>query len=387
MLLKPIEQPQLGYYRVGSSLYSSKVQALVEATKSNQYPEWQFNNHIFDRYRWDVEPTESLETLYRRRAQQIRDRYDYVIVLYSGGADSQTVLDSFLDNGLHVDEIITVHPESLGNLYTPDATNFDPLNILSEWDFVTKPKLQDIAQRYPKTKITIYDWGKTVMTDRVQDDYILTRGNNITPFYHTRSNFYDVPGVSETLEKIDKVGLVLGIDKPRICFHENAYRLYFLDIITAQFGPQSDTAHRTRKLNTEFFYWSPESCDLLAKQAHILVKFFELSPGFKNYIQWPNKNPAHRTWYESSIKPFIYPNYDLSLFQANKMTDMTLGYDRWLFHLGREDEIRGILRENLDYLYKNIDAKFFNTVNGTATFTGFVAGMWPIKTVAEIQQS
>jgi hypothetical protein len=294
------------------------------------------------------------------------------------------MLDSFLNQGLQVDEIITIHPESLSNLYTPDANNFDPLNILSEWDFVAKPKLQELAQKHPKIKITIYDWGKTV-PDKVDDDYVLKRGHNITPYYHSRCNFYDIPGVADTIEKIDKVGLVLGVDKPRICFHENAYRLYFLDILLSQFGAQNDLAHRNRnrKLNTELFYWSPDSCDILAKQAHILVKFFELSPGFKTYIQWPNKNPAHRTWYESSVKPLIYPNYDLSLFQANKMSDMTLGYDRLLFSLGKEDEIRGMLRDSLDYLHDHIDEKFFNVINGTKVFTGFISGMWPIKTVQD----
>jgi hypothetical protein len=378
-----LQSLELGYYQVGATAYGSKVQALIEATKTNQYPTWNFNNQVFDKYNWSVEPMESLETLYARRAQQLRDKYDYIILLYSGGSDSQTVLDSFLNQGLQVDEIITIYPESLSNLYTPNANNFDPLNILSEWDFVIKPKLQELAQKHPKIKITIYDWGKNV-PDRVDDDYVLKRGHNITPYYHSRCNFYDIPSVADTIEKIDKVGLILGVDKPRICFHENAYRLYFLDILLAQFGAQNDLEHRrNRKLNSELFYWSPDSCDMLAKQAHILVKFFELSPGFKTYIQWPNKNPAHRTWYESSVKSLIYPNYDLSLFQANKMTDMTLGYDRLLFMLGKEDEIRGLLRNSLDYLYDHIDEKFFNIINGTKVFTGFINGMWPIKTVQD----
>jgi hypothetical protein len=372
---------ELGYYQVGEVIHTSKVRALIDATERNMHPEWKFNPHIFDYYNWNIEPAESLYELYRQRAVQIRQKYDYVMLLYSAGADSQTMLDSFLDNGLHVDEILVLWPKSMEKLYTPDNTNFDPLNTLSEWDFTVKPKLDWLAKHHPKIKITVHDWAEDVLDYKVEDGYVMERGHNVTPFYLHRNSFYHIPSVQKVLEKYSNPGIILGIDKPRICWKDDEYRLYFLDIIPAGMGPQNDRRLRKSKLHLEFFYWSPDGCKILAKQAHALVKFFESVPSFKHYITWPITNSRNRTWYESTVKAVIYPRYDLGLFQANKFEEMSVGYDQFLFALGKKDQVMGITNENFSFLQRLIDPKFFNEVHGKTVFTGFVAGMYPIKPV------
>ena len=40
---------KLGYYRLGDKVIYGKVEALIEATKLNQFPEWNFNRDIFDK--------------------------------------------------------------------------------------------------------------------------------------------------------------------------------------------------------------------------------------------------------------------------------------------------------------------------------------------------
>jgi len=57
---------------------------------------------------WTKEPKESFKELCRQRAEQIRDTYDYVIVYFSGGSDSTTVMNAFLDNGIKIDEVVTI---------------------------------------------------------------------------------------------------------------------------------------------------------------------------------------------------------------------------------------------------------------------------------------
>ena len=66
--------PKLGYYTVGQTRHYIKPQALIAATKNNQFPEWNFNRNVFDVYSWHQEPEISLKELYRIRAQQLRDR-------------------------------------------------------------------------------------------------------------------------------------------------------------------------------------------------------------------------------------------------------------------------------------------------------------------------
>lgn len=374
-----VQNPELGYYQVGEVKHTSKVSALIDGTVRNIHPEWHFNDETFDSYDWSVEPSESLQELYKQRAIDIRERYDYVILMYSAGGDSHTMLDAFLKNNLQVDEIIVIHPSSLEKTYTPDANNYDPLNLMSEWDFTMKPKLQWLAQHYPKIKITTYDWSKNILDHKIQDDFILDRSHNITPNSQVRNDFYQIDSVKSAVEKHNRVGILLGIDKPRVCFHDNAYRLYFLDIVTAGIGPQFSASLRKNKLHVEFFYWHPLSCKLLAKQAHQLVRFFEMFPGFKTFVTWPITNPANRNWYETSIRAIIYPDLDLNFFQANKFSNMTLGYDQLLFDIGQRDRLLNITKENFAYLKSVIDSKYFNDIDGIPALVGFISKMRPIK--------
>jgi hypothetical protein len=302
--------------------------------------------------------------------------------MYSAGSDSQTVLDSFLKNNLRIDEIVVIHPKNLENTYTPDSNNYDPLNLLSEWDFTMKPRLQWIAQHYPKIKITTYDWSENILNHTIQDGFVLERGHNLAPYTDLRNDYYRIDSIKSAVEKHNQVGIIIGIDKPRVCFHENAYRLYFLDLVTNTNGPQFSSALRKNKLDVEFFYWHPSSCKLLAKQAHQLVRFFEMFPGFRTFVTWPIKNPANRTWYETSIRAIIYPDLDLDFFQANKFSNTTLGYDQLMFKIGLRDRLLSITKENFEYLRSVIDPKYFSKdIDGFPAFTGFVSKMRPIKFV------
>jgi hypothetical protein len=291
------------------------------------------------------------------------------------------VLDSFLKNNLRIDEVIVVHPKKLENTYKPNASNYDPINLMSEWDFTMRPKLNWLAQHYPKIKITTHDWSDGILDRKIEDGFVLERGHNTTPYSEIRNNIYNIDSVKSTLDKYHNVSIVMGIDKPRVCFHDNAYRLYFLDLITAGFGPQFSAALRKNKLHVEFFYWHPDSCKILAKQAHALVKFFELFPGFRNIVTWPIQNPTNRTWYETSVRPIIYPDLDLNFFQANKFSNMTIGYDQLLFGIGLQDRLLSITKENFSYLKSAIDPKYFGSDNGVPIMTGFITKMYPIKFV------
>ena len=380
-MIGTIPNPEFGYYRVGETKHIGKISALIDGTAQNIHPEWHFNDEVFDQYDWAIEPTESLQELYDQRSQEIRERYDYVILMYSGGSDSQTILNSFLKNNLIIDEVIVIHPTKLENTYTPDPNNYDPMNLMSEWDFTIKPKLQWLAQHHPKIKITMYDWSDGILDYKIQDGFILDRGHNITTYSDVRNNYYNIDSVKSAIDKYKNVGIVLGVDKPRVCFHENAYRLYFLDLIIAASGPQFYPSVRDHKLHVELFYWHPDSCKILAKQAHTLVKFFEMFPNFRTLITWPIKNPNKLTWYETSIKALIYPDLDLNFFQANKCSNLTIGYDQLLFGIGLQDRLSTITKENFSYLRSVVDPKYFGSDNGIPTLTGFISKMQPIKFV------
>ncbi len=94
-----------GWYEVGHQKYYSKIQALFAAQSSKQPIRYNCNDALFSQHRWDIEPVETLETLYAQRAEQIRNSYDYLILHFSGGTDSANIMETFIRNNIHLDEV------------------------------------------------------------------------------------------------------------------------------------------------------------------------------------------------------------------------------------------------------------------------------------------
>ena len=42
------KNPKLGFYTVGDQVFYSKPQALIEATRTGEFPQWQFNKEVFE---------------------------------------------------------------------------------------------------------------------------------------------------------------------------------------------------------------------------------------------------------------------------------------------------------------------------------------------------
>ena len=122
------------YYQVGSRIFYSKVEALIEATQTNVHPTWHFADHVWSAINWQQDFNRDLRELYYGRARQLREMYDYIVISYSGGSDSRTVLDSFLKQGLHVDEILHAWPRAATKDIYKISTDHD--NFLSEYDLV-----------------------------------------------------------------------------------------------------------------------------------------------------------------------------------------------------------------------------------------------------------
>ena len=75
---------------------------------------------------WKTEPKKSLKELYKERAEQIRAKYAYLILAFSGGHDSTQVLETFYYNNIHIDEILLVGAYSK-DAYVGDDTHHDIL--------------------------------------------------------------------------------------------------------------------------------------------------------------------------------------------------------------------------------------------------------------------
>ena len=118
------------------------------------------------------EPKESWEELLRQRALQIRQHYDYVRLWYSGGADSHTVLLTYLKNKIPLDEIVMIRRSPI-NQFESGVANCE-INDAA----IPFVKLHENELR--GTKITIMDLGKDVFENAfVPDDNWLYKINNL----------------------------------------------------------------------------------------------------------------------------------------------------------------------------------------------------------------
>jgi hypothetical protein len=93
-------------YRVNSKTFYNTFLAAHESFLTGKPVEFYCNDHVYDLFDWAVEPQESFDELMRQHAVNLRDRYQRLILLYSGGTDSQTIYNIFVKNNIHLDEII-----------------------------------------------------------------------------------------------------------------------------------------------------------------------------------------------------------------------------------------------------------------------------------------
>ena len=84
-----------GNWQVGEERFISKHQAFVRATELNTEVKFTYFDDVWDNFDRSLIGKFSLKELYKIRAQQLRDSYDYLVLYFSGGADSWNVLRSF----------------------------------------------------------------------------------------------------------------------------------------------------------------------------------------------------------------------------------------------------------------------------------------------------
>jgi len=139
---------ELGNYIVNGQRYTNKIQAILEAQKTLADITWDFHNDFFNKIDWTIEPQLSLPQMYKIRAQQIRDQYDYIVIMFSGGADSTNVLYSFLDNNIRVDEIVSSAPMSGLNNWNWNDQDTSVNNTISETKYALFPILDEVAVKF-----------------------------------------------------------------------------------------------------------------------------------------------------------------------------------------------------------------------------------------------
>jgi len=357
------QHKKLGYYKVGNQEYFSKIDALISGSKQNISPTWSFNDSVWQSLDWKVEPETSLLELYKVRARQIREKYDYVVIYYSGGSDSQTVVEAFIDAKCHIDEIVTTWNKTYDKDFISSSNVTDARNNEAEFELTAKPGLEWIKSVSPNTKITYHDISVHIVDilDKFDgEEWVGQVTEHLNPQNLGRYSGIKFRDQRLLLDKGFRTAMVYGADKPKVCIKDDKYCVYFVDVITNNFKAVSIN-HDYDNMVPEYFFWSPDLPVIVVKQAHVIKKWFEFNSALKPVLAWPNHNWSHRNTYETILRPLIYPNWDYRRFQVNKPSStIYCEIDNWFFKYFKDSRQYHTWQQGVNFVESNIDKKYLN---------------------------
>lgn len=233
------------YWKYAGTRYRHKFKA-IEASNGSVHDITFHAFENFPNYDWTTEPAESLRYLMKERALQLRDTYSYLKFWFSGGADSTTVLNVFLENNIYIDEI-GVYNYSFGD-DTLDESNYETNNF-------TLPYLKSIQHLIPKTKIKKYVYDKQYYDKYLGDKWLQTRSS----FSPRHFYFPNIKGKNYC-------NIICGLD-PRVLLENNKWYMQLFD--TSGLGECAGFR------NIELFYTTDDMVSLHAKQCHMIKNHYE----------------------------------------------------------------------------------------------------------------
>lgn len=271
-----------GYYHTGGLCFSSKIDAIIykQASKASDF-RWDYNDALYDRYDWTIEPQEDIKELYKQRAIDLRNRYDYLILHYTGGHDSQNVLETFALNGIHLDEIFMRG----SRLDKVDPNDPSPSNLNAELTHVALPIAREIKEKYlPHTKITLIDHQQDTLNFWKNAKNIHEKQIFISdPAHFMRFDYANVNlNLRQARKKGCKIAHITGHDKPYLGKDENRYFFRFVDDPVFRYVRNDGLLARENEDTVEFFYWHPNAAKLIIKQCHMLKHFIDQIPKYQH---------------------------------------------------------------------------------------------------------
>jgi hypothetical protein len=354
-----------GCWTVGDKKFLKKYDALLHATTNGGKVKFYYHDDVWNNFDRTQLGKQSLDSLYKQRAQQLRDTYDYIIIYFSGGADSNNALYSFIDNNIKVDEVCVKWPKPLqdGKFYTPNIMDQSSRNYWSEWNYSIKPALLKLQSTHPEIKITIRDYTEDI--HNVDIDLKCENLNFIRPGGIIVNSVVS-DSETELLKHGKSVGHIYGVDKPLLVLWEKKIYMIFNDQCIDQAGRSEHSP-----FGTECFYWTPDFPLLPYEQAYQLSQYYKKNVDTQKYL-WENK--VYSSEEKSNINQFqnnlsralMYTNWD-NRFQADKQTSV----DRrdkfsWIYEVDELDRYRQQYFHNLKHRVSLVDDRFLQRSSDNA---------------------
>ena len=365
-----------GYWSSDNKKFINKYQALLHATQTKSEVNYMFFDSVWKNFDRTLLNKFSLQELYKQRAQQLRDSYDYLILYFSGGADSYNVLRSFIDNGIHLDEVCVKWCKDTidTGIYKPNNIESSAFNYLSEWDYSIKPVIKWLGQHHPNIKIEVVDWFKNRHLIGKEEIF------NVVNHWHdveVTSLATWSPNEIKMVDQGKKVGAVYGIDKPITFLYNNKWYMFFSDSATTMGTPAPYNVS-----GTEYFYWTPKLPLLAFEQANQIINATKLDNKLRDISFGPGlRDDPVRGMYliqqqQKKHRHILYDNWT-DLFQAYKPITLDRSDKHWWIYKYDElsmfkDSYKDMIKLHTDQL----DTKFFSKDIGSTMYNTFRSPMY-----------
>lgn len=199
------------YYKCGDKKFHNIWQAFDEQRSTGHFPEYVVDEQLIKSISNHPRPKDTSPNAIRglmvRRLKALRQKYNKLKILYSGGTDSYTILKLCIDNDIYVDETIT-HMVSIEN------------NLRTNLEYVAALR---IAKRYEGTLIgkcrqihpTLEEHRKFYTDDWFKDE-------KLCPGANLPRRPYGLPLIAEEAMGDDKDTILLcGYEKPKIVVEDH----------------------------------------------------------------------------------------------------------------------------------------------------------------------
>lgn len=200
------------YHKVGDKKFDNKLLAIRESNSTNN-PISFHTPKAYDDFDFSKEPSQDLAILLKQEAEKIRDTYRKVRIYYSGGSDSNLMLNTFINNRIDFDEVICLKSGIASADYEIDRyaiPHLKSLNIPANKVKINVPDLESYENYYHdgidskvlKGQVTYNTHFRLIMQDEMFSD------DNFDPM----------------------IANLRGFDKPKIIPVQDNWYTYFLDV-------------------------------------------------------------------------------------------------------------------------------------------------------------
>ena len=382
-----------GHYFYNDKVYLSRAAAFDDMLLNKDYNSsitFHFNEDVFDNINWEIEPESDISTLYKMRAQQIRDKYNYVILSFSGGSDSTQILWTFLKNNIFIDEIQIVNYNDIVSKMDHTAMlKDDMVSEYLEYDYAALPILKKVAKISPNTKITTIDisadaienYKKSFGSLGLEDDKFHNGSQRLYLSIPRMYSYALLKYNSQVKNPPRNACIVKGFEKPILSLDlKNKESLYFnFNDMTMRELENVRRKQTPDDLVSELFFWSRDFPLIPIKQSHMIKRVLETNKDFyelfferqvKLFKHELKKQAGYSSVHTSErmVNHIIYPDWDPTVFAAPKPTSHLIEPDAYLIkrvignHHGHQ-----VRTEAIDY-YLNKYALIQNKFQFVKTF-------------------